>query len=99
MIYRNESLIKACREQICFLRLPGCTGQPTAAAHSNLLRHGRGHAHKSHDCFVVPACLNCGREFDHGKLLIKEQRELIWMGAWERWMLYAWQEGIFKVEN
>lgn len=95
--YRNKKLLHLCREQMCYLQLPGCTGEPTAAAHANLQRMGRGFSFRAHDCFVTPACLSCHQELDHGKNLTKQEREDTFVRAWEAWQLTCWERGYFEV--
>jgi hypothetical protein len=65
--------------------------------HSNLQRHGRGFAFKSHDCYTVPGCIACHYELDHGKNLSKQELEEAFMRAWEMWQLALWQSGMVKV--
>ena len=51
----------------------------TQAAHANHI--GKGMALKAPDCWTVPLCVECHREFDQGKRWTKqEKREL--MTAW-----------------
>ena len=86
--YRNKALTDLCRQATgCYLQYDGCLGTPTAACHSNSLRHGRGYAYKSHDYYTIPACLACGSEHDHGKHYSREEKENRWMRAWELWIL------------
>ena len=94
----HEPLRLLCRRAAgCYLRLDNCTGAPTAAAHSNLLRHGRGHGYKTHDIYTVPACMSCGRELDHGGHYSREEKQSIFVNAWERWMLDIWRNGWVEV--
>lgn len=95
---RSRPFLNLCRDRVCYLQLPGCMGGPTAAAHSNLQRHGRGFAYKSHDIFSVPACLNCGRALDHGKNLTKSEREDIFCRAWEQFIFALFAEGSLDVK-
>ena len=86
MNWRSRPFLNLARERRCYLDLPGCVGRDTVSAHSNLQRHGRGFAYKSHDLFTIPACPRCHHELDHGKNLTKVQREEFFMSAWERYI-------------
>lgn len=67
----------------CYLRIPrvcegGSAGEP---AHSNQPRHGKGGSIKAHDCFVVPACRSCHREFDQGRSMTRDEKRELWESA------------------
>ena len=51
----------------------------TQAAHPN--HRGKGMGLKAPDCWVVPLCVDCHREFDQGKLWSKIQKREM-MDAW-----------------
>ena len=74
--YRSESWRRAVASLpcICCMR----EGE-TQAAHPN--HRGKGAALKSHDCWVVPLCVSCHREFDQGKAWSKQQKRDM-MDAW-----------------
>lgn len=95
--YRNRKLLNLCRDQICYLSFKGCEVHNTVPAHSNLLRHGRGFAYKSHDLFSFPACPQCHYELDHGKNLSKDEREAATTLAWEAWILNLFQKEFVEV--
>lgn len=51
-------------------------GRPIASAHPN--HRGKGMAMKAPDCWTVPLCPECHREFDQGTRWAKaEKREMI----------------------
>ena len=99
MTYRNRKLLDIAHEAPCFLRLPGCQSgvNPSVPAHSNLLRHGRGIAHRSHDVFAVPSCGPCHYQFDYGHTLSRAEREQIWQRAFEDYQLWLWETGKVRV--
>jgi len=97
--FRSKEHLLLCRDQMCYLQFPQCTNHDTAAAHSNLLRHGRGFSFKSHDFYTVPACAQCHRELDHGKNLTKQEREDAFVRAWEAWQLTCWERGYFLLSK
>lgn len=63
--YRNEQLLRLARGKPC--ANCGAQDDTVVAAHSNMQEHGRGHAHKSHDCFVAFLCVRCHSFYDAGK--------------------------------
>jgi len=91
MTHRNLALLDLCHEAPCLL-LPGqheCLGAPSEPCHSDMIRHGRGEHHKSHDCFAVPGCHNAHLSFTRANLG-KEGYHAAWTAAMERWILYLW---------
>lgn len=91
MTHRNRALLDLCHEAPCLL-LPGqheCLGAPSEPCHSDMIRHGRGGNHKSHDCFAVPGCHNAHLAFTRANLG-KEGYHAAWTEAMERWILYLW---------
>lgn len=95
--HRDRPLLNLCRDRTCYLQLSGCVGSPTVPAHSNLQRHGRGFAFKSHDCFSVPACNACHYKLDYGKDMTRAEKDDAFMQAWEQWQVALWLEGSVKV--
>ena len=92
--YRNRSLLDLAHEAPCFLRLgaPGCGSNPSVPCHSDMVRHGRGVGHKSHDLFAVPGCPACHAIFTRANLG-REGYELAWQIAFERYVAWMWNEG------
>ncbi|WLQ15399.1 hypothetical protein O5O45_05625 [Hahella aquimaris] len=81
MIYRNNKLLAAIRQLPC--ASCGIEGG-SQAAHSNLLRHGKGRGLKASDAATFPLCVPCHMEFDQGKALTKAEREQLTMD-WLAW--------------
>ena len=91
MTFRNRALLDLAHEAPCLL-LPGqheCLSAPSEPCHSDMIRHGRGEHHKSHDCFAVPGCHNAHLSFTRANLG-KEGYHAAWIEAMERWILYLW---------
>ena len=83
MNWRNREWLDVCYIFPCHLNLPGCEGGDSSEpAHSNQAKHGKGGGMKAHDCFVVPACRSCHREFDQGKTMTKQQKADLWDSAY-----------------
>ena len=76
--YRSE----AWRRAVASLRCACCWADgPSQAAHPNHI--GKGMGMKSPDCWCVPLCVECHREFDQGTRWPKEdKRDLM-----DRWII------------
>lgn len=100
MTYRNRALLDLCYEAPCLL-LPGqheCLGAPSEPCHSDMIRHGRGEHHKSHDCFSVPGCHNAHLAFTRANLG-KEGYHAAWTEAMERYILWQWVSGKIRLTD
>lgn len=98
MTHRNRKLLDICHDAPCMLRLgvPGCGANSSVPCHSDMLRHGRGAGHKSHDAYAVPGCPACHAMFTR-KALGREGYEQTWQRAYEEWTLYLWEHDKLKV--
>lgn len=72
MNYRNEKLLKACRQLAC--QHCGRNDGTVVGAHSNQLRDGKGQRIKAHDYRVAALCYVCHMELDQGSKLSKAER-------------------------
>ncbi len=100
MTFRNRALLDLAHEAPCFL-LPGqheCLGPPSEPAHSDMIRHGRGENHKSHDCFAPPGCHNAHLAFTRSNLG-KEGYFQAWIEAMERYILWQWVSGKVRLAD
>ena len=84
--YRDRGWLDLTYAFPCYLRLPCCEGGAGEPAHSNQPRHGKGGAIKAHDCFVVPACRACHREFDQGKTMTRDEKRDLWDAAFAEYL-------------
>jgi len=100
MTHRNRALLDLCHEAPCFLLLgfEGCGRDASVPAHSDMIRHGRGKDHKSHDCFAVPGCPVCHEHFKRSELGPDGYHEA-WTAAMERWILYLWVSGKIRLTD
>lgn len=98
MTYRNRRLLDVAHEAPCFLDLGtvGCGTNPSVPCHSDMLRHGRGASHKSHDCLAVPGCPACHAVFTRARYG-KEGYEMVWRDAFERYQVWLWENERVKV--
>ncbi|MFC0677506.1 hypothetical protein ACFFGH_06535 [Lysobacter korlensis] len=94
---RDRALLDCAYEFQCLLRLPGCEGGAGEPAHSNQPRHGKGGGLKAHDCFHVPACRSCHREFDQGKTMTRDEKRELWERAFWEYLPMLWQRELLKV--
>lgn len=78
------------------LRVPGCGTNASVPCHSDMLRHGRGAGHKSHDAFAVPGCPACHSAFTRANLT-RDGYERAWLAAYERWIVWVWENAKLKV--
>lgn len=97
MTHRNRRLLDISHEAPCMLQLaPGCGEFPSVPCHSDMLRHGRGVGHKSHDCFAVPGCPACHAVFTRAHLG-QDGYEAAWVAAIERYQVWIWENGKVRV--
>ena len=93
MTHRNRALLDVAHEAPCFLHLAvPCGDNPSVPCHSDMLRHGRGAGHKSHDALAVPGCPNCHAQFTR-QHLGREGYELVWAHAFEKYTVWLWENG------
>ncbi len=100
MTYRNRALLDLAHDAPCMLRLgpPGCGGNASVPAHSDLLRHGRGVGHKGGDQFAVAGCPACHAIFTRANLG-REGYEAVWLAAHERYLTWLWENERIKVNE
>lgn len=98
MTIRDRKLLDIAHGCQCFLKLGarGCGEHPSVPCHSDMLRHGRGAGHKSHDVFAVPGCPGCHAIFTRAHLG-REGYEDAWLAAYERYQVWLWENGKVKV--
>ena len=98
MNLRSRPLLDTAYRFPCYLRLPCCEGGDAGEpAHSNNPKHGKGGAMKSHDCFFVPACRACHREYDQGRTMTRDEKRELWDNAYLQFVVDAWKAGVWGV--
>jgi hypothetical protein len=97
MNHRDRDLLDCAYEFPCFLQLPGCEGTTGEPAHSNQPRHGKGGALKAHDCYHVPACRSCHREFDQGRTMTRDEKRELWEAAFWRYLPELFRRELVRV--
>jgi hypothetical protein len=96
--HRDRKLLDVAHEAPCMLGIAtmGCGENLSVPCHSDMLRHGRGVGHKSHDCFAVPGCPACHYIFTR-KYLGSPLYEITWAAANERYQVWLWRNGKVRV--
>lgn len=82
---------KLCRDQDCYLLVPGVTRHDREAVvpcHANETALGKGMGLKVPDILTVPGCFWCHAALDQGSALTKDERKRIWRNAYARWGPY-----------
>jgi hypothetical protein len=92
MTYRNRKLLDLAHEAPCFLDLGtvGCGADKSVPCHSDMLKHGRGVGHKSHDCLAVPGCPACHAVFTRARYG-QAGYEAIWRDAFANYTVWLWE--------
>ena len=98
MTHRNRKLLDVAHDAPCMLQLgvDGCGNYPSVPCHSDMLEHGRGAGHKSHDALAVAGCPACHAAFTRANLGRDGYKEA-WIKAVIRYWLWMWTEGRVKV--
>lgn len=97
MTHRDRKLLDVAHDAPCMLQLVnGCGNHPSVPCHSDMLEHGRGAGHKSHDALAVAGCPACHAVFTREKLGRDGYREA-WIKAFQRYMVWLWTEGRVRV--
>ena len=98
MTHRNRALLDVAHDAPCMLQLgvPGCGTNASVPCHSDMLEHGRGAGHKSHDCLAVPGCPACHAAFTRAALG-RDGYAYHWARALTRYQVWLWETGRVKV--
>lgn len=94
-MYRNDKLLKACRELAC--QHCGARNGTVVAAHSNQLRDGKGRGLKAHDYRVAALCYTCHMELDQGSSMSKAERVEMWEEAHRKTIGQLFEQELVKV--
>ena len=83
----DPKMLAACRDQHCYLRIPGvCLGDiaPTVPCHQN---EGKGMGLKTPDERTVPGCNACHYEYDQGNKFTREEKRGFFNAAYQLWAI------------
>ncbi|MEM5384157.1 hypothetical protein VSR68_11265 [Paraburkholderia phymatum] len=83
----GSKYLAACKNETCFLRLPGVCPlrdpeETIVPAHRN---EGKGTGMKVANELTLPACFWCHVEYDQGKRFAREEKRGFWNAGYERW--------------
>lgn len=84
-VAEGSKYLEACRNEPCYLRIPGvCNGDWTTCvpAHRN---EGKGMGLKVSNHLTLPACHACHVEYDQGKRFVREEKRGMWNDAYAEW--------------
>lgn len=92
MTYRNRKLLDLAHDMPCQARFAHVCNGPSIPAHSNQQMYGRGHAHKSDDCFFAAVCPAAHDAID-GRAggLEREIKQAEWLFAFIATQRYLWE--------
>jgi hypothetical protein len=91
MMHRNRKLLDIAHDAPCFLNLASdCGKDKSVPCHSDMLRHGRGVGHKTHDCYAIPGCPACHNLFTR-EHLGGDSYGAVWAESFENYVLWLWQ--------
>ncbi len=99
--FRSEKLTQSARGRDC----SNCDAEDgsTVWAHSNLMRHGKARSMKAHDCFGADLCFRCHSWLDQGVgsdptgRWNSEEKEEMFIRAFEKSLVARFQDGTYKV--
>lgn len=95
-MYRNVKLLQAVRDAPCMAC--GIQDGTVVAAHSNLLRDGKGRGIKAHDYRIAAMCYRCHFILDQSKDLSKVERVEMWNEAHRKTIGWLFDEGYLLVK-
>lgn len=78
-MYRNKKLLEVVRKSPC--QHCGRDDGTVVAAHSNLLRDGKGRGIKASDYRIAALCFTCHSDLDQGAKMSREERKELWEAA------------------
>jgi predicted GNAT family acetyltransferase len=98
--YRNKPLTRLAKGAPCTFQLFGVCNfdwETCVWAHSNESKHGKGLGTKAEDCFGAIACSACHHEYDNGKRMTREQKQIAFENAMFKTWLYLWENELVIV--
>ncbi|MFM0243803.1 hypothetical protein [Paraburkholderia sediminicola] len=91
-VAEGSKYIDACRNEECYLRVPGVccsigwSHDSVVDCHSNQSRHGKAGARKADNIFTVPGCGPCHAFIDQNRVgTPKQEKYDIWDRAYVEW--------------
>jgi len=94
-MYRNKKLLEVVRESPC--QHCGSQNGTVVAAHSNLLRDGKGRGIKANDYRIAALCFTCHSELDQGGRMSRQERTEMWEEAHRKTIGWLFESGHLTV--
>jgi hypothetical protein len=94
-VYRNKKLLEVVRQSPC--QHCGRQDGTVVAAHSNLLKDGKGRGIKASDYRIAALCFTCHSELDQGNKMSREERKEMWEDAHRATIGWLFEDGHLTV--
>ena len=94
-MYRNKKLLEVVRQSPC--QHCGRQDGTVVAAHSNLLKDGKGRGIKASDYRIAALCFTCHSELDQGNKMSREERKELWENAHRATVGWLFEDGHLTV--
>jgi hypothetical protein len=94
-VYRNKKLLEVVRQSPC--QHCGRQDGTVVAAHSNLLRDGKGRGIKASDYRIAALCFTCHSDLDQGNKMSREERKELWEDAHRATVGWLFENGHLTV--
>ena len=94
-MYRTKKLLEVVRQSPC--QHCGRQDGTVVAAHSNLLRDGKGRGIKASDYRIAALCFTCHSELDQGNKMSREERKEMWEDAHRATVGWLFEDGHLTV--
>lgn len=94
-MYRNKKLLEVVRQSPC--QHCGRQDGTVVAAHSNLLKDGKGRGIKASDYRIAALCFTCHSELDQGNKMSREERKEMWEDAHRATVGWLFEDGHLTV--
>jgi ferredoxin len=94
-VYRNKKLLEVVRQSPC--QHCGRQDGTVVAAHSNLLRDGKGRGIKASDYRIAALCFTCHADLDQGNKMSREERKEMWEDAHRATVGWLFEDGHLTV--
>ena len=94
-MYRNKKLLEVVRQSPC--QHCGRQDGTVVAAHSNLLKDGKGRGIKASDYRIAALCFTCHADLDQGNKMSREERKEMWEDAHRATVGWLFEDGHLTV--
>ncbi len=95
-MYRNKKLLEVVRESPC--QHCGSQNGTVVAAHSNLLRDGKGRGIKANDYRIAALCFTCHSDLDQGSRMSRQERTEMFEEAHRATIGWLFESGHLQIK-